>query len=817
MSVKRIHKRVRIAWEGESQEMGRGSVCGRLFVLSKPHRFRYPMPFMKRLPPLLSLAFLAITAFAEDNPFPKAEPLTWTGDLSAKMHEAALHEVDGLITASPAARAALWHRDLSSPEAYEKSVAPNREHFKKIIGLVDERVPVTMERFGDEVNPELVAEEARFSVHQVRWPVLEGVHGEGLLLEPKDRAKGFIVALPDADQTPEQAVGLAPGVTGTLLFARHLADNGFVVIVPTLIDRSTAGSGDPSIAMTNQPHREWIHRQAYMMGRHIIGYELQKVLAAVDWCEQRREGRPVGVAGYGEGGLLAFYAAAVDTRINAALVSGYFKPREQTWQEPLYRNVWGLLREFGDAEIATLIAPRGLVVEWHEEPHVEGPPLPKEGQKKAAAPGQLVTPSYELVRSEFARMGSLMEGHFQNSKAIMEKDSTRGVSIFAARMGISPFGVFGDEPLKDLRRAFDPAARQLRQVKELEAHVQHLVRESGHVRDDFFLYKLLPQFRAEPWTLAADFEPLPPGPFIESAKEYRRMFWDEVIGRLEGPPPALHPRVRKVYDEPKWTGYDVVLNGYGESFAWGVICVPKDLKPGETRPVVVCQHGRHGLPKDVIEGDKPAYHNFAARLAEQGFITLAPHNLYQKEDYYRTLARKGATVKLSMFSFILRHHEQWLAWLQSLPMVDARRIGFYGLSYGGESAIRLPPMLEGYCLSICSGDFNDWTLKVASTDDRHSFMFTDEWEMPYFNMGSTFSYAELSYLMFPRPLMVERGHHDGVAPDYWVASEFAKTRWLYAQFGMEDLTAIEFFNGGHTIHGQGTFEFLHKQLKWPEK
>ena len=43
--------------------------------------------------------------------------------------------------------------------------------------------------------------------------------------------------------------------------------------------------------MTDQPHREWIYRQAYQMGRHIIGYEVQKVLAAVDWFEhaERRQ------------------------------------------------------------------------------------------------------------------------------------------------------------------------------------------------------------------------------------------------------------------------------------------------------------------------------------------------------------------------------------------------------------------------------------------------------------------------------------------------------------------------------------------------
>ncbi len=67
--------------------------------------------------------------------------------------------------------------------------------------------------------------------------------------------------------------------------------------------------------------------------------------------------------------------------------------------------------------------------------------------------------------------------------------------------------------------------------------------------------------------------------------------------------------------------------------------------------------------------------------------------------------------------------------------------------------------------------------------------------MPYFNMGSTFDYAEMAYLMIPRPFMVERGHHDRVARDQWVAHEYAKARWLYTQLGLADKTAIEYFNG----------------------
>src|SRR5260221_2164553 len=197
---------------------------------------------------------------------------------------------------------------------------------------------------------------------------------------------------------------------------------------------------------------------------------------------------------------------------------------------------------------------------------------------------------------------------------------------------------------KDLRNSFDPAIRQWRQMKELEADVQGAVRASGQLRRTYLLNQLLPEYEHEQWTLELRFPQAAPekiAPAIESAKA---RFWQDILGKIEDPLPPPNPRTRKIYDEPKWTGYEVVVDVGGEGFAWGILCLPKDLQPGEKRPVVVCQHGRHGLPQEVITCDKPAYRNFAARLAEQGFITFAPHNLYQKEEYYRTLSRKGNTV-----------------------------------------------------------------------------------------------------------------------------------------------------------------------------
>ncbi len=94
-----------------------------------------------------------------------------------------------------------------------------------------------MQKLSDNNDPELVSETSKYSVYQVRWPVLNRVYGEGLLLQPKSNPVANIIALPDADQTPEQLVGLSPGIPVESQFARRLAENGFQVLIPVLISR----------------------------------------------------------------------------------------------------------------------------------------------------------------------------------------------------------------------------------------------------------------------------------------------------------------------------------------------------------------------------------------------------------------------------------------------------------------------------------------------------------------------------------------------------------------------------------------------------
>ena len=363
------------------------------------------------------------------------------------------------LTASRDRRGELWQRDYASVEAYTASIADNRDRFRQIIGAVDSRVTSKPQRFGFELlstleRSSILARTDAVTIHAVRWQVLDGVTAEGLLLKP-ERIRAGVVALPDADWTPEMFCGIAQGLPERVQIARRLAEAGCLVAIPTLISRSNEFSGHPEVAYTNQTHREFLYRQAFEMGRHPIGFEVQKVLAAVDLLEQTKSPAfPIGVAGAGEGGLVALYAAALDSRIESTLVSGYFQKREGLWQEPIYRNLWRLLTEFGDAEIASMIAPRRLVIEACRAVDVPRPPVLRAGRRKVAAPGRIEANSIMSVKAEFQRAASIYKQLGRPNAIVLAVSGQRGlgpagstdaVVEFAAGLGIErcfPCGIW---------------------------------------------------------------------------------------------------------------------------------------------------------------------------------------------------------------------------------------------------------------------------------------------------------------------------------------------------------------------------------------
>lgn len=755
----------------------------------------------------LLLACLLSLASAQPPPWPVLTPapadsavlpntglLTESGDLSKRVIASAHAFLDRQITEAVSERAAHWNRN-----PMEKAAPGLRQELGEILGLSrDARTPPDGFEYHD-VFAEARAEAPGFRIHPVRWKAFSDVHGAGLLLEPKTTPAANVIVVPDAGQLAEELAGLPPWEKLPLTppVALQLAAAGCRVLVPRLISREAHPQWPLSL-------REWIHRPAWELGRTLTGYELQLILSAADRLASKS--RPLGIIGWGEGGRLALFAAALDPRFHSACSSGYFGPREALWEEPADHNLFGFLRRFGDAELAALTAPRNLLLE-----HGGFPAVP-EIAKSFGKPGAFSAHAVERARTEFARAQSLRGDAggtftFLETRAPLTPETIRAfLAALApgAKLDVSVTPDLFDSVIAAAVR--DWAAEQHAQlVRGLEQHNEFALTTSASERA-----RVSAGLRTD--SLAS---------FERSVAPYRDLFRKQVIGEFDQPLALPAPRSRPYQTGPGTVSHEVVLQVFPDLIAYGILTLPRDLdKPSSVRrPVVVCQHGLEGKPQDVVgEAGYKHYAAFATRLAERGYVTFAPQNVYLGFDEFRSLQFKANSIGRTLFSLMVPQHRQITEWLASLPFVDPGKIAFYGLSYGGKSAMRIPALVDRYALSICSGDFNDWIWKCAAADPeslRYSYVNKREYEIFEFNLGNTFNYAEMATLIAPRPFMVERGHFDGVAPDYRVGGEYAKVRHLYAaQLKIPERTEIEWFPSGHMIHGQGTYRFLDQHLGW---
>jgi acetyl esterase/lipase len=107
---------------------------------------------------------------------------------------------------------------------------------------------------------------------------------------------------------------------------------------------------------------------ALMLGETLLGWRVWDALRAVDFLETRTEVAPARIAmmGISGGGTITLYAAALDERIRAAVLSCSFC----TFRDSIFsvahcidNYVPGILNWFEASDLAGLIAPRFLFAE----------------------------------------------------------------------------------------------------------------------------------------------------------------------------------------------------------------------------------------------------------------------------------------------------------------------------------------------------------------------------------------------------------------------------------------------------------------------
>jgi dienelactone hydrolase len=256
-----------------------------------------------------------------------------------------------------------FEREIAT--AANKRPAASRQRFRELIRATD----TMME---PKVQKTAVSDFGPFVASIVEWPILRPgnapstigsagiiVNEYGVLLMPKAAGKHpALIMVPDADQSAADLAGLTTRLAVEKQRARDAASRGFVVFVPFFTQRRKF-----SEPWTND--RSWLFRLGYQTGQGLVGAEVQQVSSACQYLLSLPEvdSERIAVSGAGQGGLIAFYAAALDERLRGAVVTDYFDERERAYNEPEDRMVWNLLNEYGDAQIAGLIAPRSLWIE----------------------------------------------------------------------------------------------------------------------------------------------------------------------------------------------------------------------------------------------------------------------------------------------------------------------------------------------------------------------------------------------------------------------------------------------------------------------
>ncbi len=174
----------------------------------------------------------------------------------------------------------------------------------------------------------------------------------------------------------------------------------------------------------------------------------------------------------------------------------------------------------------------------------------------------------------------------------------------------------------------------------------------------------------------------------ESRRQEALAGFQEIAGPLPGAAMRcpLNPEITEEVDCGSFVRRLVTYTSQPGSVVPAYLCIPKPALTGAKAPAVLCLHpteNKIGHKVVVGLGGKP-HRQYAAELAESGFVTLSPAYplLADYQPDLKALQMPSGTMKA------IWDNMRGLDYLQSLPFVDSTRgVAAIGHSLGGHNAI----------------------------------------------------------------------------------------------------------------------------------
>ena len=173
-------------------------------------------------------------------------------------------------------------------------MSEHRQHLRKMLGLIELHpgkadVKVLEERGGLRIDAVKIALDGDFNVSAL------------VFLPEGSNRKAAVIAIPDADQSAEEFAGVAEGMVPAG-WLRELLGRGIAVAIPEMVERR---SDHPfSEKAGGHDRRLMLWRLGFVVGRTLVGMEVQQVMALADYLAAQAEidNNKIGVWGEGQGG-----------------------------------------------------------------------------------------------------------------------------------------------------------------------------------------------------------------------------------------------------------------------------------------------------------------------------------------------------------------------------------------------------------------------------------------------------------------------------------------------------------------------------------